>query len=161
MLFKKKDQNESVKAKTALFAGKAKQAEALEKKEEAREAKVQGAKTGSEANKTLKASVAAGLARKATAEGRVNPKVLRQPRITEKATAISAFNVYTFDVATSANKKLIVSAVKDVYNVTPVKVRIVAIPSKHVMSRRGTHGRTARGKKAYVYLKKGDTIELV
>jgi ribosomal protein L23 len=40
-------------------------------------------------------------------------------------------------------------------------VRVAAVPSKAVFTR-GTNrwGRTAGGKKAYVYLKKGETIEL-
>jgi large subunit ribosomal protein L23 len=147
MLFKKKDQNESSKAKTELSAAKA-----LEKKDEARDAKVAGAKGGADTGKKVNVGKAAG---------RVSASILKRPRITEKATDLSAWNIYTFDVATSANKKTVASAVKDVYNVTPVKIRIVTIPRKHVMSRRGVHSLTVAGKKAYVYLKKGDTIELV
>ncbi|HXK40076.1 MAG TPA: 50S ribosomal protein L23 [Candidatus Paceibacterota bacterium] len=152
MLFKKKDQNESIKAKTALFASKAKKDEALEKLDEAHVAKSAGEGAKESATKTLKASVAAG---------RVSPSILRRPRITEKATAASGLNVYTFDISMSANKRTVAGAIKDVYNVTPVKVRTVAIPAKRVTSRRGVRGKTARGRKAYVYLKKGDTIELV
>jgi large subunit ribosomal protein L23 len=152
MLFKKKDTNESSKAKTELFASKAKKSDALEKADEARTASMKGVDTKESPVRTLKAAVA---------HGRVSPSILRRPRITEKATTLSAFNVYTFDVSVDANKKLVASAVKDIYNVSPVKVRMVMIPAKRVTSRKGVQGKTTGGKKAYVYLKKGDTIELV
>lgn len=56
----------------------------------------------------------------------------------------------------------IADAVKAVFKVTPRMVRIVSVPRKEVATR-GTNrkGKTAGGKKAYVYLKKGETIELV
>lgn len=155
MLFKKKDQNESSKAKTELFASKAKKEEArmpAEASAKAGDAKVAGSKAGGDA--AAKVNVGKAM-------GRVSASILKNPRITEKATDLSALNVYTFDVAVSANKKSIMGAIKDVYSVTPVKVRIVTIPRKHVMSRRGHHSMSTAGKKAYVYLKKGDTIEIV
>ena len=88
--------------------------------------------------------------------------VLIQPRITEKATYKAETGVYVFEVATNATKKEIGSAVKYYYNVTPVKVNIVKIPSKKITSRttRKT-GTKSGGKKAYVFLKKGDKIEIV
>ena len=88
--------------------------------------------------------------------------VLVQPRITEKATVKAETGVYVFEVATNATKKEIGSAVKHYYNVTPVKVNIVKIPSKKVSSRTTRKkGVKAGGKKAYVFLKKGDKIEIV
>ena len=88
--------------------------------------------------------------------------ILKSPRITEKGAYLSEKGVYVFNVAQEANKKEIMDAVREIFKVTPVKVRVVAVPSKQVMTR-GTNrsGRTAGGKKAYVYLKKGDTIELL
>ena len=88
--------------------------------------------------------------------------VLIQPRITEKATYKAETGVYVFEVATNATKKEIGSAVKHYYNVTPIKVNIVKIPSKKIVSRttRKT-GTKSGGKKAYVFLKKGDKIEIV
>ncbi|MBL7045064.1 MAG: 50S ribosomal protein L23 [Parcubacteria group bacterium] len=88
--------------------------------------------------------------------------VLVQPRITEKATVQTENGVYVFEVATDATKKEIGSAVKHYYNVSPVKVNIVKIPSKKVSSRTTRKkGVKAGGKKAYVFLKKGDKIEIV
>jgi large subunit ribosomal protein L23 len=83
------------------------------------------------------------------------------PRITEKATDLASnSNAYVFDVVRSATKKDISRAVASLYNVTPVKIRTVPVKSKTVFVR-GKYGQTARGKKAYVYLKKGDSIEFV
>ncbi|KKQ83249.1 MAG: 50S ribosomal protein L23 [Parcubacteria group bacterium GW2011_GWB1_38_8] len=92
----------------------------------------------------------------------LKPKnVLLRPRITEKA-AVGAdkFNVYVFEVAENATKKSISASVRDAYKVTPEKVNVVTIPSKQVFVR-GKKGVKSGGKKAYVYLKKGDKIELI
>jgi large subunit ribosomal protein L23 len=87
--------------------------------------------------------------------------VLRHARITEKATMHSQDSVYTFDVAESANKHDIALAVKKLYSVTPRMVRIVHVPSKIKRSMRtGRVGTKKGGKKAYVYLKKGETINI-
>jgi len=87
--------------------------------------------------------------------------VLLRPRITEKA-ALSADknNVYVFEVTQEATKKSIGASIRESYKVTPVKVRVSAIPSKPVFIR-GKKGVKSGGKKAYVYLKKGDKIEII
>lgn len=87
--------------------------------------------------------------------------VLMNPRITEKATFASANSVYVFDVATSANKKQIASAIEATYKVKPRQVRIVTIHPKTVRNMRtGKYGVKQGGKKAYVYLAKGTTITI-
>ena len=87
--------------------------------------------------------------------------VLLRPRITEKA-ALGAdkSNVYVFEVAKNATKKSISASVHDVYGVKPKKVHVAVIPSKQVFVR-GKRGVKSGGKKAYVYLKAGDKIELM
>lgn len=86
--------------------------------------------------------------------------VLRNPRITEKAAHISDQNVYTFDVAPSASKIEIMKAIKAIYKLTPIKVNVSAIPTKRVF--RAKHiGVKRGGRKAYVYLNKGDKIEFI
>ncbi|MBP9710984.1 MAG: 50S ribosomal protein L23 [Candidatus Pacebacteria bacterium] len=88
--------------------------------------------------------------------------ILLSPRITEKGAYLSAIGAYVFNVAEGANKKQIAEAVQAVFKVMPRKVTVIRIPSKRVMSRGSNRkGATAGGKKAYVYLKKGETIELV
>lgn len=88
--------------------------------------------------------------------------VILIPRVTEKAMKQSEKNVYVFKVAANATKTDVSLAVKQHFGVTPVKVNIVnKTPRqyKHAGTRRL---RTERGmRKAYVYLKKGDSISLV
>ncbi len=86
--------------------------------------------------------------------------VIRRPRITEKASMQAEANVYAFEVALTANKQTIAHAVKELYNVTPIKIAVIAIPKKEVFVR-GKWGTKGGGKKAYIYLKKGETIEFV
>ncbi len=86
---------------------------------------------------------------------------LSNPRITEKASVQQAAGVYVFDVAVDATKRDVISAVKKTYGVTPRMVRTVTIrPTTVRHARTGKYGTTAGGKKAYVYLKKGETINL-
>jgi len=88
--------------------------------------------------------------------------VLRSPRITEKAALSAEKNVYVFNIATKATKDDVKGAIEEVYKVKPVKITTVKVPSKIVTRRkRGgvTTGKKSEGKKAYVYLKKGESIE--
>jgi len=88
-------------------------------------------------------------------------KTLLKPRITEKATMSGMNNnVYVFDVNPRATKREILLSVQELYKVTPVKIATVTIPAKNVVVR-GKKGVTAGGKKAYVYIKKGEKIEIV
>jgi large subunit ribosomal protein L23 len=85
--------------------------------------------------------------------------ILRHARITEKATMHADQSVYVFEVAETATKRDIVMAVRDIYNVTPRMVRIASIPTKTTRNMRtGINGIKRGGKKAYVFLKKGETI---
>mgnify|MGYP001580563887 CR=1 FL=1 len=86
--------------------------------------------------------------------------VLKNPRITEKASFITEDGAYTFDCMPGATKREIAEAVKEIYGCLPVKVRTLAAPSKNVYSR-GKKGATAGGRKAIVYLKKGERIEYI
>ncbi len=87
--------------------------------------------------------------------------VLRRARITEKATMLAGGNVYTFDIAPSATKRDVVNAVRAIYGVTPKKVNVVSLTHKKRRSMRtGVVGVTGGGKKAHIFLKKGDTISL-
>jgi large subunit ribosomal protein L23 len=90
----------------------------------------------------------------------MNSIIIKNPRITEKASLVAQNNTYIFDVAVDATKKAVAFAVESQYKVVPVKVNIVRYPSKRVFTR-GKSGSRGGGKKAYVYLKKGDTIQTV
>jgi large subunit ribosomal protein L23 len=88
--------------------------------------------------------------------------VILHPRIAEKATDLSAkHNAYAFDVDPRATKQQIAAGVRELYGVSPKRVNVVHIPAKKVRGRRGESGVKAGGKKAYVYLNKGDSIEFV
>lgn len=88
--------------------------------------------------------------------------VLVKPRITEKAIKKGESNVYTFEVAKDATKYDVADAVRALYNVTPVKVNIVNKAPRKTMSRSRGKVVSVKGlKKAYVYLKSGDSISLV
>lgn len=86
--------------------------------------------------------------------------VLKNPRITEKASFLMSENIYVFDVDTRANKLEVAKAVEALYKVTPSKVRMVTIVPKNIFVR-GKWGVKSGGKKAYVHLKKGDKIEVL
>ncbi len=69
--------------------------------------------------------------------------------------------VYTFDVAVRATKRDIAKAIFEIYDVRPRMVRVVTVPRKvRRNARTGQYGMSRGGKKAYVYLKKGETITI-
>ncbi len=91
-------------------------------------------------------------------------RVLIRPRITEKGAIIAEeLNVYTFDVDVCSTKTQIKAAIQQIYKVSPVKIHIAKIQDKKVRVRgqRKKTGVKSGGKKAFVYLKKGDSIEFV
>ena len=94
-------------------------------------------------------------------DGRLS-HVLKAPHFSEKALIASGQGVYVFQVPADANKHEVAAAIEKFYNVVPVKVRMANLPGKTVSlrTRRGQGVRAARHK-AYVYLKKGDTLNLV
>lgn len=116
---------------------------------------------GKEEKKETKAVVAAP-ARASASSGQVPAglaHVLKHARITEKATMQQGGSVYTFDISEGATKREIIAAVKSLYKVSPAKVAVVKVPSKLRRSARtGKIGVKKGGRKAYVFLKKGETI---
>lgn len=86
--------------------------------------------------------------------------VLIAPWLSEKALIATEKGVYTFHVPVTATKHDVALAVKKMYSVTPRKVTMVNLPGKKVSMRtkRGFGMRSDR-RKAYVFLKKGDTIQ--
>jgi large subunit ribosomal protein L23 len=86
--------------------------------------------------------------------------ILKNPRVTEKASFAAEQNVYTFDITASANKTEIRKAIFALYKVHPVKVNVLRVPRKKTMSK-GKIGVRGGGRKAFVYLKKEDKIEFI
>jgi len=91
---------------------------------------------------------------------KTNKSPIKNPRVTEKASFAFEKNVYTFNVEASANKKEIKKAIFALYKVNPVKINILPIPYKSIVSK-GKKGVRGGGKKAVVYLKAGDKIEII
>ncbi|MCX6757817.1 MAG: 50S ribosomal protein L23 [Candidatus Nomurabacteria bacterium] len=83
---------------------------------------------------------------------------IKKPRITEKVAILAEKNMYTFEVSAGATKNEIKKDIFALYKVKPTKVNILNIPKKKVIVR-GKMGVKNGGKKAVVYLKKGDKIE--
>ena len=108
---------------------------------------------------TKKLAVASGVGSQGMHRA-VRFEVLQRPHITEKATAGGERGVYVFEVSPNATKGKITDAVSRLYKVSPVKVTIVTMPKKRITVK-GRTGFRRSGKKAYVYLKHGDKIEVV
>lgn len=100
--------------------------------------------------------------RVAAVQGVVFPKgsAVIKPRVTEKSGLLSQQGIYTFDVRTDVNGKQIAAAINEAYKVTVVNVNVSPVHAK-AMFMRNKRGSTVAGKKAYVTLKKGDTIEFI
>lgn len=89
--------------------------------------------------------------------------VLVRPHVTERATDLSERGVYTFRVHNRATKPQVERAIRTFYKVTPVKIAIMRVHAKMMKNRKTNQIAVKRHayKKALVYLKKGDTIEIV
>lgn len=86
--------------------------------------------------------------------------VIKKPWITEKATDKTADSVYVFEVDKDANKILVKEAFKNIYGIDPVKVRTISKSSRK--RRRFGRKSSEKGfKKAYIYLEKGQEINIV
>ncbi|MEX0933212.1 MAG: 50S ribosomal protein L23 [Candidatus Paceibacterota bacterium] len=96
----------------------------------------------------------------ATQSGIPAPMVLVRPHITEKAAVLTDENVYVFEVTPRATKYTIKQAITSLYKKTPLKVRIARKAPKTVMRRTGA-GQKPGLKKAYVFMKKGDALDIL
>ncbi|MEK9155222.1 MAG: 50S ribosomal protein L23 [Patescibacteria group bacterium] len=81
------------------------------------------------------------------------------PLVTEKTAKLSSANVMVFRVALSATRVAIKQAMKELYNVTPVKVNVITVRPRAVRFG-GVQGTTKSYKKALVTLPKGTTIDV-
>ena len=98
---------------------------------------------------------------KARATDRDLASVIISPVVTEKAVLQQGRQVYAFFVRKDATKYLVRDAVIALYKVTPVSINIVNKMPRTTMSRaKGRTTKQAGFKKAYVYLKAGDSISI-
>jgi len=91
-----------------------------------------------------------------------NPRdIIIRPIVSEKSYASLDANVYTFEVASGANKIQIRQAVEEIFGVTVLNVNTLNRGGKRKRNRKtGTWGRRADQKRAVVSLAAGDTIEI-
>lgn len=90
--------------------------------------------------------------------------ILKHPRVTEKSANANAASVYVFDVAVTATKSEIAKAFEVAYKHTPLRIRTLIRKPKAYTRRtatRVTNGAGKKIKKAYVYLEKGTTIDVM
>ncbi len=86
--------------------------------------------------------------------------IIQHPIITEKGTSMNAFRTYLFLVEKRATKPEIQKAIKGIYNVDPIKVRIINTRPKP--RRLGQREGTIPGyKKAMVTLKEGQKLDIL
>lgn len=87
-------------------------------------------------------------------------RVLKFPHITEKATALSEKNQYTFKILPKTNKAEIKRAIENLYGVNVLSVKIIKVPRKK--RRLGRISGFRKGyKKAIVGIEKGQKIEVL
>ena len=86
-------------------------------------------------------------------------KLILSARVTEKASMQSSKNAFTFVVRKEATKGGIADEIKKTYKVTPRAINITMLPARNVFVR-GKKGVQSGIKKAVVFLKKGDTINV-
>lgn len=86
-------------------------------------------------------------------------EVIRRPIVTEKATNLTQFNKYVFEVATWAEKPQIKEACEKLFKVKVENVNTILNKGKAKMFK-GRRGQRSDFKKAIVTLKQGQTIDM-
>lgn len=115
----------------------------------------------SEKTKETEAEAEEKTERKATPEriSELASFVFLSPHVTEKSTIASGKGVYEFKVRKNANKNMVARAILELYGFKPLKIAMINMPSKKRRVR-GMRGTKSGFKKAIIYLKQGDKIEL-
>ncbi len=86
-------------------------------------------------------------------------ETLLHPLVTEKSSLLQTFNQYVFRIGTAATKRDVKLAVKSMYGISPVSVKMINVNGK--MTRFGSQrGRRSDFKKAIVTLPKGSDIKI-
>ena len=91
-----------------------------------------------------------------------NPRdIIIRPVVSEKSYAAYDANVYTFEVASNANKIEIKHAIEEIFRVKVTNVNTLTRRGKRKRNRRsGTWGQRSNQKRAIVSLADGDHIEI-
>jgi large subunit ribosomal protein L23 len=87
--------------------------------------------------------------------------VIRAPRVSEKTARLQEVsNQYVFEVAKTATKADVKSAVEQLFNVKVEAVNVLNVKGK-IKSFRSREGRRGDWRKAYVRLAEGQTIDVM
>jgi large subunit ribosomal protein L23 len=86
--------------------------------------------------------------------------VLRAPLVSEKTARIQEINQYVFEVALTATKADVKSAVESLFNVKVEAVNVLNVKGKN-KTFRNRAGRRGDWRKAYVRLAEGQTIDVM
>ena len=86
--------------------------------------------------------------------------VLRAPLVSEKTARIQEMNQYVFEVALTATKADVKSAVESLFNVTVESVNVMNVKGKN-KTFRNRAGRRGDWRKAYVRLADGQSIDVM
>ena len=86
--------------------------------------------------------------------------VLRAPLVSEKTARIQEMNQYVFEVASTATKADVKSAVESLFNVTVEAVNVLNVKGKN-KTFRNRAGRRGDWRKAYVRLAEGQSIDVM
>jgi large subunit ribosomal protein L23 len=85
-------------------------------------------------------------------------EVIRRPVVTEKATNLSQFNKYVFEVACWATKPEVKAACEKIFKVDVLTVNTILNPGKKKVFK-GRRGQRSDFKKAIVTVKQGQVID--
>ena len=85
--------------------------------------------------------------------------VIRAPRVSEKTARIQEINQYVFEVAKTATKADVKSAVESLFNVKVESVNVLNVKGK-TKSFKFRSGRRGDWRKAYVRMADGQTIDV-
>jgi len=96
---------------------------------------------------------------KAATKAKAVVSELIAPYIAEKSTMLNEKGIYVFQIKPQVNKIMVRQFIKTNYKVDPIKVNIINLPGKAVFMR-GKKGMKPGKKKAMVYLKEGDKINV-
>jgi large subunit ribosomal protein L23 len=86
--------------------------------------------------------------------------IIKNPRVTEKSTALAEKGKYVFKVAVDATKLEIKHAVKQIFKTKVRKVNTMKVTGKKKRERQANYGKRPDWKKAIVTLMPGEKIEL-
>ena len=86
--------------------------------------------------------------------------VIRAPRVSEKTARIQENNQYVFEVATTATKADVKSAIESLFSVKVESVNVLNVKGK-VKSFKNRAGRRGDWRKAYVRLAEGQSIDVM